>query len=172
MLIRLATFADQPQIVQLIGEILREYGETICLDNCDRDLLDLARNYFDLGGKFWVLQDSDRILGTVAVVPSYEPKQDPSASCWLKRLYLHSSLRGTDWGRRLMQLAVDWAQQSGYPKMEFWSDTRFARAHQFYRKFGCRMTGQSRTMHDAFQPYDEYHFEYECLAARGPQLAP
>ena len=43
-------------------------------------------------------------------------------------------------------------------RMEFWSDTRFERAHRFYEKNGFVRTGRVRTMTDAFDPYDEFFF--------------
>jgi len=158
MQIRLAQRKDQPQIVRLIADILREYGDTICLDNCDSDLLDLEQNFTALGGAFWVLEESGRIFGTVAVSPSDDVLNDQVSTCLLKRLYLHQSLRGGNWGRELMQTAVDWAHREGFRRLEFWSDTRFSRAHNFYQKFGCQMTGEVRTITDTYQPFDEYQF--------------
>ncbi len=167
MLIRPAERGDQPKIVRLIADIFREYGETICLDNCDSDLLDLERNFTAVGGAFWVLDvGNGDVKGTVAVTPSYEPSEEPMIPCWLKRLYLHPTLRGGDWGRQLLQTAVDWAVRYGFQRMEFWSDTRFSRAHNFYQKFGCQMTGRARTMHDSYLPYDEYHFQLALPAPR------
>lgn len=161
MQIRLAQRKDQPQIVRLIADILREYGDTICLDNCDSDLLDLEKNFTALGGAFWVLDESGRIFGTVAVSPSDDVLNDQVSTCLLKRLYLHQTLRGGNWGRELMQTAVDWAHQQGFRRLEFWSDTRFSRAHNFYQKFGCQMTGGVRTITDTYQPFDEYQFRLE-----------
>jgi putative acetyltransferase len=171
MPIRLADRTDQPQIVRLIADIFREYGETICLDNCDSDLLDLERNFTAQGGNFWVLEEQGKIKGTVAVTPSHEPSTDPIVPCLLKRLYLHPSLRGGSWGRDLMQTAVDWARQQGFQRMEFWSDSRFSRAHNFYQKFGCLMTGQTRVMHDSYEPYEEYHFRLELVPVPRGQVA-
>lgn len=170
MRIRLAARTDQPQIVRLIADIFREYGETICLDNCDSDLLDLERNFTTPGGCFWVLEEQGRVRGTVAVTPAQETAVDPPGHCLLKRLYLHPSLRGAAWGRELMQTAVDWARQHGFQRMEFWSDSRFARAHNFYQKFGCQMTGQSRVMHDSYEPYEEYHFLLELAPVPRSQV--
>lgn len=165
MPIRLAQRNDQPQIVRLIADILREYGDTICLDNCDSDLLDLQKNYAACGGAFWVLEEASRILGTVAVTPSEDILSDPVSTCLLKRLYLHPSLRGGHSGRELMETAVSWARREGFRRLEFWSDTRFSRAHNFYQKFGCQMTGAVRTIHDTYQPFDEYQFRLELRPA-------
>lgn len=164
MLIRLAERNDQPQIVRLIADILREYGDTICLDNCDSDLLDLQKNFTTAGGAFWVLEEVGQIIGTVAITPSEDILNDQVSTCLLKRLYLHQKHRGADWGRKLMQTAVDWAQSQGFRRLELWSDTRFSRAHNFYQKFGCTMTGATRTIHDTYVPFDEYQFRFELSA--------
>lgn len=169
MQIRTAAKTDQPQIVRLIADILREYGDRICLDNCDSDLLDLQRNYFSAGGAFWVLEDGGKIFGTVAATPSFDAFNEPVSPCQLKRLYLHASLRGGNWGVQLMQTAVDWARREGFRQLEFWSDTRFSRAHNFYLKFGCQMTGQVRTVTDTYEPFEEYHFQLDLLPATKEQ---
>jgi putative acetyltransferase len=163
MQIRLAQKTDQPQIVRLIAEILREYGDLICLDNCDSDLLDLQKNFTAIDGAFWVLEEAGKIMGTVAVTPSEDFLNDEVSTCLLKRLYLHRSLRGGTWGRELMQTAVAWAKREGFKRLEFWSDTRFSRAHNFYQKFGCQMTGNVRTIHDTYTPFDEYQFRLELV---------
>jgi GNAT superfamily N-acetyltransferase len=152
--LRIATPADQDSIASLIARVFHEYSERICLDAVDCDLVNLESHYFDKGGVFWVLEESGHVLGTSAVVPDDSTR----GVCWLKRLYLDSSLRGTNWGRTLMQLAVDWAEEREFSRMVFWSDVRFERAHRFYEKHGCERTGEVRTMDDSYVPYQEYFF--------------
>jgi putative acetyltransferase len=155
--LRSATSTDQQQIVDLISRVYSEYGEKICLEDADKDLLDIDGYYFGQGGAFWVLDDGQQVLGTHAAHASF---QSPDV-CTFRRLYLDTSLRGSEWGALLMQTTIDWARDHRFPRVEFWSDTRFERAHRFFKKFGFNKTGEVRTMHDGFEPYQEYFFFLE-----------
>jgi len=57
-----------------------------------------------------------------------------------------------------MQWAVDWAKSADFDRVEFWSDTRFSRAHRFFEKFGFETDGTTRDMDDGFEPYSEYFY--------------
>ena len=57
-----------------------------------------------------------------------------------------------------MQVTINWAIEKGFRRVEFWSDTRFERAHQFFARFGFQRDGRQRTMHDGHTPYKEYFF--------------
>ena len=161
--LRMATSHDQPAIARLIAAVLQEYDDDICLAGAESDLLDIQANYFDRTGAFWVVAvhpatagnaDRDEIVGCHAAIA--EPNQRDV--CVFKRLYLAQPYRGTTWGKQLMQVAIDWARESGFKRIEFWSDSRFVRAHRFFARFGFQTTGQVRTMYDSHRPYEEYFF--------------
>ena len=156
-MIRLATGDDQPAIIELIDTVLREYGDRIFLDDADADLLNIPAHYFAGGGSFWVLEMSGRVAGTHATLPD----PDTPGICRFRRLYLDPALRGTGYGHELMQLTIDWARQRGFHQVQFWSDTRFSRAHRFFEKFGFRRDGRTRAMTDGFEPYEEYFFSLD-----------
>lgn len=60
-----------------------------------------------------------------------------------------------------MQVTIDWARDTGFERVEFWSDTRFERAHRFFEKFGFQKSGEVRDMTDSVVPYSEYFFFLE-----------
>jgi len=159
--IRLATPADVEGIVAVIDSVLIEYGDRICTTpgGSEADVLDIEAGYRSKGGEFWVLESNDdgvsQIVGTHATRPDPEC---PTEVCTFKRLYLSSDLRGTNCGRDLMQVTIDWAKGKEFKRIEFWSDTRFARAHRFFEKFGFQSTGEERHMTDSVTPYDERFF--------------
>lgn len=159
--IRLATPDDVDGIVAVIDGVLIEYGDRICTSpgGSEADVLDIEAGYRSKGGEFWVLESDDagarRIVGTHATRP--DPER-PTEICTFKRLYLHRDFRGTHCGRDLMQVTIDWARDKNFKRIEFWSDSRFARAHRFFEKFGFQTTGEVRHMTDSVQPYDEYFF--------------
>ena len=76
-------------------------------------------------------------------------------------MYLDSSLRGSGHADRLMQWALDKALELGMTRIECWTDTRFERAHAFYRKIGFQTDGSVRRMLDGCEPYDEHFFSID-----------
>lgn len=154
LLLRTATEADVPGIVALVDAAYHEYGDCVHLDDADRDLLTAHTGYAALGGEFVVLVAGAQVVGTHAIVPL--PEQP--GVCTFRRLYLGAELRGTGAGEQLMQWALDRALELGFRRVEFWSDTRFARAHRFFAKYGFVRDGRTRTMHDSWEPYREYFY--------------
>lgn len=159
--IRLASTDDGPSVVELVRQVLAEYGETICLADggAEADLQTIDASYFGVtrfgrSGAFWVLATGRRVIGTHAALPC---SADPDV-CVFKRLYLDSAYRGTESGQQLMQVTIDWAIEQRFKRIEFWSDVRFSRAHRFFTKFGFERTGKTRTMSDSFIPYQELQF--------------
>jgi putative acetyltransferase len=151
--LRPATPADRDSIIALIDRVYREYGDRICLDDADADLLDISASYREFGGEFVVLANDDEVVGTHAVRETEQP-----GVCTFRRLYLESDLRGGDWGARLMEWAVEWSKTRGFERVEFWSDTRFERAHRFFQRLGFTQSGSVRHLDDGWEPYSEFFF--------------
>ena len=89
---------DREGVIALIDGVYREYGDQVCLENADADLLDIPEHYLATGGSFVVLDDGGRIRGSHAIVPLDETLR----LCTFRRLYLDAELRGGEWGQRLM----------------------------------------------------------------------
>ena len=154
MQLRPACPEDQAAIMALIDAVYHEYGDRLCLENADRDLLDIDAHYVKAGGAFVVLDDAGRVRGTHAVLP----EATRAGVGVFRRLYLEAALRGGPWGAQLMQWAIDWAHAHSMHRVEFWSDTRFTRAHVFFARFGFQRDGRIRSMDDGCMPYQEYFF--------------
>ena len=153
MILRNAAPRDRDAIIALISAVYAEYGERMCLDGADRDLSVICSHYAE--GEFVVYEAEDgAVAGTVALT---RDGARPSV-CWLKRFYLDSRFRGTGPADAMLAWALERAGALKMSRMEFWSDTRFERAHRFYEKNGFVRTGTVRTMTDAFDPYDEFFF--------------
>lgn len=150
--LRCAHPQDGEGIRRLIAEVYAEHGDQLLLDGAEADLIDVISAY---GRSFVVLDCEGEIGGCHAVAPV---EGGGGGVCTFRRLYLAPSLRGGRWGRLLMQWAIERARLDGYRRVEFWSDTRFTRAHHFFRKMGFASDGRRRTMHDGFMPYDEFFF--------------
>jgi putative acetyltransferase len=147
--------SDKDRVVALIESCYQEHGDQITLNGDDSDLLNLEGNYHGRAGQFIIVEDQQQtIVGCHAVVPL---EQKPH-SCTFRRLYLQRSLRGTGLGHALMQWALEWAHTQGFKRVEFWSDTRFERAHNFFLKSGFLTENTTRKMDDGIQPYSEFFF--------------
>src|SRR5215510_6188509 len=105
----------------LISAVYHEYGDRLCLESADRDLLDIDAYYIKAGGAVVVLDDAGHVRGTHAVLP----EATRARVCIFRCLYLEAALRGGPWGAQLMQWATDWARAHNMSRIEFWSDTRF-----------------------------------------------
>ncbi len=154
--IRLATLADQPKVICLIDSVFREYDDQIWLEGSDADLTDIAANYFDKSGAFWVLADGDHVFGCHAALPTLTPQ-----TCTFRRLYLATNLRGKSWGKRLMENNLHWARCHGFRRVEFWSDTRFAHAHRFFERIGFVRGSEIRKVSDGWKPFEEYFYSLD-----------
>ncbi|MDT4896530.1 MAG: putative acetyltransferase [Acidobacteriota bacterium] len=141
---------DVPGILALIGEVYSEYDCVLNAEAEERHLLEPGPYFRAREGEFWVVEDDGRIRATVAVMLDEGVGE-------LKSLYVHSSLRRQGWGRRLTELAIDYARAQGKQKMILWSDTRFQDAHRLYRSMGFREMGL-RELHDSNNSV-EYGFE-------------
>ncbi len=155
MPIRIATSADRDAIVALIDSVYREYGDQVVLDKVDRDLLDVEASFGP--GNFAVFEDEAGVRGTIALIK----RGDTPLVYELKRLYVHPDLRGTGVAKDLVDWVFSRARELGAARIDFWSDTRFARAHRFYEKLGFHQTGDVRHLDDGWAPYSEYGYTVE-----------
>ncbi|HIN95092.1 MAG TPA: GNAT family N-acetyltransferase, partial [Planctomycetes bacterium] len=64
--LRPAVASDQQGILDLVNQVYGEYGDRLCLERADGDLLDLQASYWEPGGEFVVLERDGVILGTHA----------------------------------------------------------------------------------------------------------
>lgn len=153
--LREALHSDSRAVMTLIDNVYREYGDKLMPEDADADLINLEENYTKKDSIFVVVEAPD---GSIVASHSVVPRTDQLNACWFKRLYLHPTLRGGVWGNILMNWAIVSAQRMGFKRVEFWSDSRFKRAHAFFGRFGFQRDGRVRSMTDGSMPYDEYFF--------------
>ena len=107
---------DDEHICNVIRSVFEEYGFTWESGGYNSDTEDVQSHYLDHGGKFWVMEANDEIVGTGGLMPMVEDR------CELWRLYLSPDFRGKGLGRLFLEYIMDFARQTGYREMEIWSD--------------------------------------------------
>lgn len=143
------------EVSAVIRDVFAEYGFTWNDHPYFNDLKDIHAAYFDVGGMFWVLLDSSRVIGTVGVTPN------TADECELHRLYLHRDYRGRRLGQRMLDAALDWSRGRGFRRMIAWSDVKLLHAHRMYRDNGFVSIGE-RTIDDPDNSH-EYGFAKQPL---------
>lgn len=157
--ISVASAADVPGVVALIGRVFGEYGFVYEPAVEVPDLLAFDRHYAPPRGAFYVVRDGARVVGSVGV-----ERLDDGASAELHRLYLDAALRGRGTGRALVETVLGWCREHGVTRLLLWSDTRFEQAHRLYERMGFRLTGE-RTLPEDLNDTREYGFERSVSGA-------
>jgi putative acetyltransferase len=146
-----ATRADAPGVIELIGRVFVEYGWIWHPATEVPDLLGWTP-YTPPHGAFFVVRDGDRVVGSVGV----DRIGDDTAE--LHRLYLDPAVRGRGLGDALVETILGWCRDRGIGRVVLWSDTRFVHAHRLYLRHGFRQTGERVLLADVNQTR-EYSFE-------------
>lgn len=139
--VRPAEAEDTEQVLALIGGVFREYGCVLDAKNEDTHLLRPGPYFREHGGEFWVVTRGTHVIATIGIVLHPDAGE-------LRCLYVHRNARRCGLGRRLSEMAIEYARHRGRTRVFLWSDTRFGHAHQLYRAMGFHQTG-SRELHDS-----------------------
>jgi len=148
---------DAEALYALIGGCFDEYrdqGVVMDRDGIDSDLEAWASSLTATGGEGWVV---DHVDGGLAASIGYGLDGDIGE---IKRLYMRTDMRGQGLADRLLALVEDAVRTRSGRRMMLWSDTRFTRAHSFYRRWGYVQLPETRRL---FDPSDttEYQFAKE-----------
>jgi len=133
--IRPVTKQDVLQIIKLIGDVWAEYDCILDAETEEHALLAPDDYFHKRSGEFWVVEESDEIIATVAVMLNDEKTAE------LKYLYVNPKNRKQGLGKDLTAHAINFARAKGAGEMILWSDTRFTKAHRLYEKIGFEKTG-------------------------------
>ena len=131
-LLRFVAAADVPLVVELVRDVLAEYGMTFGV-GCETDveLESLPASYADRGGAFWVAFDADGTLaGTCGLFPE-EP-----CTFELRKMYLRPRARGRGLGKLLFDASVAWAKSRGAKLIVLDTVEQMERAIAFYEANG------------------------------------
>jgi GNAT superfamily N-acetyltransferase len=116
---------------ELVAATLTEFG--FRLDPAlDRDLSE-PESFYDA---VWVALDGDEVVGTVAM------RRIGDREAELKRMYLVPRWRGHGLGRRLLEVALDWARRERIRAVRLDTSERMETAQRLYEAAGFRRAGE------------------------------
>lgn len=136
MKIRPVIKRDIPQIIKLISDIWAEYDCVFDVKAEENHLLAPDEYYRAREGGFWVAENSGKIVATVAVQMLGEKTAE------LKSLYVHQDFRRQGLGQKLSEFTILFATAKGASEMILWTDTRFTKAHELYKRLGFKQVSE------------------------------
>ena len=128
MIIKAFTTSLTGEVKDLVLGVLKEQGFEFD-PNKDFDLDDIASNYLQNGGAFYVGIMDRKIIGTSAV------RRIDNKKCEIKRIYVRKEFRGRGFGRELFLKALEFAGQN-YSVAVLKTDARLTDAIGLYLKNG------------------------------------
>lgn len=128
--LRRATNADMPAVWALISSVLQSYGITTNPATTDKDLVDIAANYWERKGAFFVLLEGEMVIGTAAL------HHETDAVCEVCRMYLAPAYRGQGLGRRLLHHCLREARERGFEEMCLKTASVLVEAISLYKRAG------------------------------------
>ena len=152
--LRPANNADRQAVESVVFNVLAEYGLQPDPNGTDSDLHDIEASYHANGGCFDVVVDpTGEVVGSIGLM------RKSAGVCELRKMYLRPTCRGCGLGRKLMEHAMQRAEQLGFSRMELETASVLREAVCLYESFG-------------FKPYQPSHLAERCDVAYFRNLGP
>jgi GNAT superfamily N-acetyltransferase len=135
---------DYQGVIKLISDIIvNEFKFKLEYEGLDSDLLQIEKHYSKSdGGSFWVTEMSSRnnksnnsysqIVATIAI----RNLKHLECTCELKRMYVLKRFRRIGIGRRMLNIATDFARNAGYSRIVLDSSKNLDVARALYLNAG------------------------------------
>lgn len=129
--VRPVTAADVPAVIDLVREVLTEFGITFGQgSDTDAQLAALPGSYADHGGAFFVALVGDELVGTAGIA-QVEP-----GLFELRKMYLQPKARGHHLGQRLWDECLRHVRQHGGHRVVLDTTEQMQAAIHFYERNG------------------------------------
>ena len=153
LILRYARDDDADAIIALVAAVWSEYpGKTLVAAHDMPELLAPASFYGRCDGRFWVVEVDERIIGTIALMPSVE-----AGVVELQKLYVARDMRKNGLGTFLCHLVEREARERRAHAIELWSDVKLLDAHRRYERLGYRRGNGLKTYDDTSATVRSYY---------------
>lgn len=125
---------DNPAVANIIRNVMTEFGAVGCgfsIEDAEVDAMYEA--YPEPDSMFYVIEWDNEILGCGGIGPL--AGGDPGV-CELKKMYFLPALRGSGFGRKLLELVLDDARDIGYDLCYLETLDTMVGARNLYLRFG------------------------------------
>lgn len=135
-LIRIITEKDKNYIIESHCRIYRsEYD----FDESFRDFITESVNFFMINNdsqkeNIWVLDINGVLKGSIGIVKA------SNEIAQLRWFLLESDQRAKDYGKQLVQEAIDFCKANNYETISLWTNTSLTAARKLYELFGFRIS--------------------------------
>jgi ribosomal protein S18 acetylase RimI-like enzyme len=144
--VREATEADLPRVVELLAQLAPGDPDREDLSSPLPYKYHLAfRQMTEAGQKLLVVEDGDRIGGTLALVITANLSHHASPYAIIENVVVDEAARSRGLGETLIRAAIAEAKAAGCYKVSLTSNKRRTGAHRFYERLGFKRT------HEAFR---------------------
>jgi putative acetyltransferase len=156
MIIREFTAADQLGVIRLQEEFIQEFFAEYYTDprqyQWNADIRDLDKYYLQKGGKFWVVEEDQEIVGVGGF------RLVSSTIAEIKRLRIKAGYRGKGLGKAIVQIIEDYCRNHQIVKILVDTDERLATAKTMYERLGYTAY-RVETVKEGNETYTNYYFE-------------
>ncbi|BES60987.1 GNAT family N-acetyltransferase [Dysgonomonas capnocytophagoides] len=136
MNIRLIEEKDNEAVAHIIRATLEEFGAnqpgTVYYDQSIWSLSDIVNND---KCAYFVIEENDEILGGAGIYPT---QGLPEYTAELVKLYTIPEIRGKGYGKRLINICLDFAKQVGYKHIYLESMDELSMAVGLYERLGFK----------------------------------
>ena len=126
--------ADNEQVARLIRTVMTEFGcvgEGYSINDAEVDAMYEA--FSQPRAAFFVIKQEGRILGCGGIAPL---AGSDGLTCELKKMYFYPALRGSGYGRRMVEQCLGSARALGYRRCYLETVERMTSANFLYQKTG------------------------------------
>ncbi len=127
---------DRKIVVNLITNILAEYGLGSEPCGADEDVEKVEEFYYQKGGEFWVVEQSDNIVGSAA----YYPIKRGNHGVEIRKMYLIPEVRGQGLGKFLLRELEIKIKSQGFQEIYLETATVLKEAVKLYESCGYQQT--------------------------------
>lgn len=144
---------DAVELIALIRDSWAPYpGCIVDVDGEMPELRAIASRFAALGGRFWVAEGSERLVGSAGVLPASRP-----GGMEIHKLNVAPAARRHGVATRLIDLVEAEAQARGAAFLELHTDLRFTAAHRFYERRGYARQPGMRIIDDRSRSVEYYY---------------